>query len=129
MDIQTAKQIKIADYLHSLGFSPVKQQGINLWYKSPLREETEASFKVNTERNQWYDLHSAKVGISSHWHRNFIVPTMCLTSCKKSKNRHPVFVLCLFLLASNHLPSQVFNNWRLYRFLLLPCLLICRKGE
>lgn len=25
MDIQTAKQIKIADYLHSLGFSPVKQ--------------------------------------------------------------------------------------------------------
>ena len=55
MDIQTAKQIKIADYLYSLGFSPVKQQGINLWYKSPLREETEASFKVNTERNQWYD--------------------------------------------------------------------------
>ena len=74
-------------------------------------------------------LHSAKVGISSHWHRNFIVPTMCLTSCKKSKNRHPVFAPCLFLLASNHLPSQVFNNWRLYRFLLLPCLLICRKGE
>ena len=30
MDIQTAKQIKIADYLYSLGFSPVKQQGINL---------------------------------------------------------------------------------------------------
>ena len=29
MDIQTAKQIKIADYLYSLGFSPVKQQGIN----------------------------------------------------------------------------------------------------
>ena len=27
MDIQTAKQIKIADYLYSLGFSPVKQQG------------------------------------------------------------------------------------------------------
>ena len=66
MDIQTAKQIKIADYLHSLGFSPVKQQGINLWYKSPLREETEASFKVNTERNNGMILHSARVGISSH---------------------------------------------------------------
>ena len=49
MNIETAKQINLADYLHS------KQQGINLWYKSPLREETEASFKVNTERNQWYD--------------------------------------------------------------------------
>ena len=62
MDIQTAKQIRIADYLHSLGYSPVKQQGINLWYKSPLREETEASFKVNTERNQWYDFALCKGG-------------------------------------------------------------------
>lgn len=55
MDIQTAKQIRIADFLYSLGYSPVKQQGINLWYKSPLRKETEPSFKINTERNQWYD--------------------------------------------------------------------------
>ena len=62
MDIQTAKQIRIADYLYSLGYSPVKQQGINLWYKSPLREETEASFKVNTERNQWYDFAPGKGG-------------------------------------------------------------------
>ena len=62
MDIQTAKQIRIADYLYSLGYSPVKQQGINLWYKSPLREETEASFKVNTERNQWYDFALGKGG-------------------------------------------------------------------
>ena len=62
MDIQTAKQIKIADFLHSLGYSPVKQQGINLWYKSPLREETEPSFKVNTERNQWYDFAIGKGG-------------------------------------------------------------------
>ena len=53
MDIQTAKQIRLEEYLHSLGYSPVKRQGINLWYKSPFREETEASFKVNTERNQW----------------------------------------------------------------------------
>ncbi len=62
MDIQTAKQIRIADYLHSLGYSPVKQQGINLWYKSPFREETEASFKVNTEREQWYDFGLGKGG-------------------------------------------------------------------
>ena len=62
MDIQTAKQIKIADYLHSLSYSPVKQQGINLWYKSPFREESEASFKVNTEREQWYDFGLGKGG-------------------------------------------------------------------
>ena len=56
MDIQTAKQIRIADFLYSLGHSPVKQQGINLWYKSPLREETEPSFKENAVRNQWDDI-------------------------------------------------------------------------
>ena len=34
MTIQEAKQISIADYLQSLGYSPVKQQGESLWYKS-----------------------------------------------------------------------------------------------
>ena len=55
MNIQDAKQIKIADYLQSLGYSPVKQQIGSLWYKSPFRRETEASFKVNTDRNLWFD--------------------------------------------------------------------------
>ena len=55
MTIQEAKQIRIADYLQSLGYTPVKQQGNSLWYKSPFRQETEASFKVNTDRNLWYD--------------------------------------------------------------------------
>ena len=45
MNIEDVKQISIADYLHSLGYSPVKRQGNGLWYKSPLREEHEASFK------------------------------------------------------------------------------------
>lgn len=62
MNIQEIKQIKIADYLYSLGYSPVKRQGANIWYKSPFREETEASFKVNTERNQWYDFALGKGG-------------------------------------------------------------------
>ena len=55
MTIQDTKQIQLADYLQSLGYTPVKQQGKSLWYKSPLRNETDASFKVNTELNQWHD--------------------------------------------------------------------------
>ena len=62
MTIQDAKQIKLADYLQSLGYTPVKQQGKSLWYKSPLRNETDASFKVNTELNQWYDFGIGKGG-------------------------------------------------------------------
>ena len=62
MNIEDVKQIPIADYLHSLGYSPVKRQGNGLWYKSPLREEHEASFKVNTDRNLWYDFGAGKGG-------------------------------------------------------------------
>lgn len=62
MTTQEAKKIRIADYLQSLGYSPVKQQGKSLWYKSPFREETEASFKVNTDLNQWYDFGTGKGG-------------------------------------------------------------------
>ena len=62
MNIEDVKQIPIVDYLHSLGYSPVKQQGNGLWYKSPLREEHEPSFKVNTDRNLWYDFGGGKGG-------------------------------------------------------------------
>ena len=62
MTIQDAKQIKLADYLQSLGYTPVKQQGKSLWYKSPLRNEADASFKINTELNQWYDFGIGKGG-------------------------------------------------------------------
>ena len=62
MTTQEAKNIRIADYLQTLGYTPVKRQGNSLWYKSPLREETEASFKVNINLNQWYDFGTGKGG-------------------------------------------------------------------
>ena len=62
MTIEESKNIKLTDYLHSLGYNPIKQQGNSLWYKSPLREEQEPSFKVNTDRNLWYDFGAGKGG-------------------------------------------------------------------
>ena len=62
MNIQTTKQIRIEDYLHMLGHLPVRQCGANLWYRSPLREETDASFKVNTTLNKWFDFGIGKGG-------------------------------------------------------------------
>ena len=55
MNIDKIKQIKLQDFLTAMGCKPVKQYGINLMYLSPLRTEKHASFKVNTEINQWYD--------------------------------------------------------------------------
>ena len=62
MNTNEAKQIRIEEYLHSLGYSPVRQQGGSLWYKSPFRDEQEPSFKVNTERNLWYDFGAGRGG-------------------------------------------------------------------
>ena len=62
MNIQEIKTIKLQDFLTSLGYTPTKQQGNRLWYLSPFRQESHASFKVNTERNQWYDFGIGKGG-------------------------------------------------------------------
>ena len=94
MDIQTAKQIRIADFLYSLGHSPVKQQGINLWYKSPLREETEPSFKVNIERNQWYDFAIGKGGniiaLAQELYCSDYVPYLLQKIEEQTPHIHPV---------------------------------------
>lgn len=62
MNIEQAKNIQLADYLKNLGYIPTKQQGDNLWYNSPFRQEKEASFKVNLSRNEWYDFGIGKGG-------------------------------------------------------------------
>ena len=52
-----ANRIDIVDYLSSLGYQPEKIRGHNYWYLSmlPDRFEKNPSFKVNRNRNQWYD--------------------------------------------------------------------------
>ena len=62
MEIQNIKQISITDYLQQQGYSPARVQGIQFWYCSPLRNESTPSFKVNTERNQWYDFGTGEHG-------------------------------------------------------------------
>ena len=62
MEIQNIKQIAITDYLQQQGYVPARVQGIHYWYYSPLRNESTPSFKVNTERNQWYDFGSGEHG-------------------------------------------------------------------
>lgn len=92
MTTQEAKQIRIAEYLQTLGYTPVKRQGNSLWYKSPLREETEASFKVNTELNQWYDFGIGKGGniiaLASALYRSDNVPYLLDRIAKQTPHLH-----------------------------------------
>jgi DNA primase len=55
MNCQQANQIDMVEFLSWLGYSPDKIRGNDYWYRSPLREEHHASFKINRSRNMWYD--------------------------------------------------------------------------
>ncbi|MCB1810000.1 MAG: DNA primase, partial [Candidatus Competibacteraceae bacterium] len=43
------------DLLAALGFKPVKEDKGELWYLSPFRQETDASFKITRDGKAWYD--------------------------------------------------------------------------
>ena len=62
MNLHDIKQQSIVDYLQQHGYSPQHIRGNAYWYCSPLRNEQTASFKVNTERNQWYDFATGEHG-------------------------------------------------------------------
>lgn len=55
MNSYQAKRIPLAEILGRLGKTPHQERRGELWYLSPFRDETEPSFKINQERNIWYD--------------------------------------------------------------------------
>ena len=55
INCEQAKTIPIVSYLEKNGFMRVKEQGDNVWFCSPFRNEKTASFKVSTSLNLWVD--------------------------------------------------------------------------
>ncbi len=53
--IQDAKQLDMIAYLEQLGHVPTKIRNNDYWYRSPLRDEKTASFKINKSLNCWFD--------------------------------------------------------------------------
>ena len=111
MNIEDVKQISIADYLHSLGYSPVKRQGNGLWYKSPLREEHEASFKVNTDRNLWYDFGAGKGGNIIALAKELYFSDSLPYLLKRIEEQTRMFAQSVFLFPSVG-QNQVSNIWK-----------------
>ena len=56
------KKIQIADFFAEKGYLPISKKGANWWYLSPLHSENTASFKVNVDKNVWYDFGLGKGG-------------------------------------------------------------------
>lgn len=59
---QQLNQQDLVNYLDSLGFTPLKIRNADYWYRSPLRDERTASFKVNRKINVWFDYGTGKGG-------------------------------------------------------------------
>ena len=55
MNSKQAKQIDIVDFLQLNHINFSKQVGNDYWYYSPYRDEKTPSFKVDREKNLWYD--------------------------------------------------------------------------
>lgn len=52
----------ITEFLQEHGYQPTSVKGNNWWYLSPLRNELTASFKVDVNKNVWYDFGLGKGG-------------------------------------------------------------------
>ena len=61
-DIDTMRQISLADFLARLGHEPVRRSGNELWYLAPYRNERTPSFRVNVAKRLWYDFGLGKGG-------------------------------------------------------------------
>lgn len=62
-DLSLIKRYSIVEYLERKGAKPVRRTPTYAMYRSPLREETHPSFKVDTEKNLWIDYAEGRGGI------------------------------------------------------------------
>ena len=61
-DLSLIKRYPIVAYLERKGIKPVRRTPAYALYRSPLREETHPSFKVDTEKNLWIDYAEGRGG-------------------------------------------------------------------
>ena len=61
-DFSRIKRYPIVEYLERKGVKPVRKTPTYVMYRSPLREETHPSFKVDTEKNLWIDYGEGRGG-------------------------------------------------------------------
>ena len=62
LNCERARNICIVETLAKLGHFPSRKTEKEAWFLSPLRSETQASFKVSLKLNRWYDFGIGKGG-------------------------------------------------------------------
>lgn len=77
-DLSAIKRYSIVEYLERKGIRPVLRTPAYAMYRSPFREETHPSFKVDREKNLWIDYAEGRGG-------SIIDLYMCLEGCTLSE--------------------------------------------
>lgn len=80
-DLSRIKRYSIVEYLERKGIKSVRRTPAYALYRSPFREDTHPSFKVDTEKNLWIDYAEGKGG-------SIIDLCMRLESCTLSEAVH-----------------------------------------
>ena len=108
MDVRQMREIPIADFLNAMGIQSQKQKGGIFWYNAPYRTERTPSFKVDTNKNVWFDFGIGKGGDIFDLAGEFIgsddfllraafiaksgaCPLPALEQPQKNREREPVF--------------------------------------
>jgi DNA primase len=78
MNFEKLDHLQIIDYLNSKGIQPTNIKYGSAWYLSPFRQETTPSFKVNLNKNLWFDFGSGEGG-------NLFKLVMKLCNCSSSE--------------------------------------------
>ena len=80
-DLSLIKRYPIVAYLERKGINPIRRTPAYALYRSPLREETHPSFKVDTQKNLWIDYTEGRGGSIIHL-------CMCFEDCTLSEAIH-----------------------------------------
>ncbi|MCX6243689.1 MAG: toprim domain-containing protein [Bacteroidetes bacterium] len=97
MELAEIRKTSILDYLQAIGHSPVRIKYGSAWYLSPLRIENTASFKINVDKNLWFDFGSGEGGdiiglVMKLYNVNVTKAIEIIVGTKDSpKPRNPVF--------------------------------------
>lgn len=65
MELEQIRRISLVGFLEDLGHMPVSRKGNDVWFRSPFRNERTASFKVDTQRNVWFDFDASEREVTS----------------------------------------------------------------
>ena len=102
LSCENARKISIVKALEFLGHYPTRSSEKEAWFLSPLRSETQASFKVSKKLNCWYDHGLGKGGNC--------IDLVCALS--KVSVSHALAILAQLKTVDYDLPKQQETNFK-----------------